>query len=192
VNKANSHLPSSECEFCPSHVEHSNGLNSYVRVNCGLCSSSDEKATGGHCSIAVEKASTGGPCSPVFNREYGGPHLNLLPSSPSHLTQGLKSPGGGQNYLSIGLQIPKSASTAFTRAFTGKIQKSPNIQKKNFDETFFISTLTSIPRTRPLCAAGVEGHSHCGHCPRHLHHLLAAFLCPGALLLPGPCYGGPR
>jgi hypothetical protein len=122
VKKANSHLPSSEYELCSSHVENSNGLNSLcVKVNCGLCSSSDEKATGGPCSLEVEKASTGGPCSPVFNREYGGPHLNLLPSSPSHLTQALKSPGG-QNYLSIGLQIPKSASTAFTRAFTGKTQ----------------------------------------------------------------------
>ncbi len=139
VKKANSHLPSSECELCFSHVDNSKGLNSSsFRVNCGLCSSSDEKATGGPCSIAVEKASTVGPCSPVFNREYGGPHLNLLPSSPSHLTQGLKSPGG-QNYLSIGLQIPKSASTAFTRAFTGKTKKSPSLQKKLWWNIFYFN-----------------------------------------------------
>jgi hypothetical protein len=125
----------------------SNSVCSLVLDNNGLCSPTlEEAAASGPGSPVLMEKTTSGLCSPGMDLSSSGngrafkcPHLNLVPSSPSQLIQGLKSPGG-QNYLTIGLHIPKSASTAFSRAFTGEYyQKSSRArareQEKQADGT---------------------------------------------------------
>ena len=117
-----------EASSGPSSPDLQGSLYSPIQrdTNCGLYSPGFEMAAGGLCSPFTEMA-TGGLCSSsgVHGRPNGVPRLNLLPSSPSQLIQGLRSPGG-QNYLSIGLHIPKSASTAFSRAFAGRFMSTSN------------------------------------------------------------------
>jgi hypothetical protein len=104
----------------PNQEQQSNKGRSYINkeVDSGPSSPVCEKKTSDLDCPTQKKAKSGLSCA-VRNSANGVPRLTLLPSSPSHLIQGLKSPSG-HNYLSIGLHIPKSASTAFTRAFTGR------------------------------------------------------------------------
>ena len=85
----------------------------------------------------------------------------------------------------LDLAVSDDAPPAFMACWREKLTRHPALFTVFLNWFFHYCIINDFSRTRPLCPARMEGDIDRRHRAGHIHHLLAAFLCAGPLLLAG-------